>query len=66
VALVAARIGLGQLPFLEKITSRRRALAKLYFEQWDASLGCELPPRDFESSNGHMLQVVLPADAERA
>ena len=63
---VAARIGLGQLPFLEEITARRRSLAKLYFERWDASLGCELPPRDFENSNWHMFQVVLPAKAERA
>jgi hypothetical protein len=63
---VAARIGLGQLPFLEKVTVKRRSLAKRYFELWDASLGCELPPRDFENSNWHMFQVVLPVKAERA
>jgi hypothetical protein len=62
---IAARIGLGQLPFLDEITSRRRKLAKRYFELWDASLGCELPRRDFENSNWHMFQVVLPAGSER-
>jgi dTDP-4-amino-4,6-dideoxygalactose transaminase len=63
---IAARIGLGQLERLDEFTRRRRALARLYFERWDARLGCELPPADFESSNWHMFQVVLPAKAERA
>ncbi|MGQ0653773.1 MAG: DegT/DnrJ/EryC1/StrS family aminotransferase [Betaproteobacteria bacterium] len=63
---VAARIGLGQLPRLKEFTGRRRFLARKYFEQWDRSLGCELPPQDFESSNWHMFQVVLPASVERA
>jgi dTDP-4-amino-4,6-dideoxygalactose transaminase len=63
---VAARIALGQLPHLERFTERRRALAKRYFSLWDRSLGCELPVEDFEQSNWHMFQVVLPADMERA
>ena len=63
---VAARIGLGQLPRLAEFTARRRFLAKKYFAQWDRSLGCELPPEDFENSNWHMFQVVLPEKAERA
>jgi dTDP-4-amino-4,6-dideoxygalactose transaminase len=63
---VAARIGLGQLPQLERYTQRRRALARRYFERWDASLGCELPLEDFEDSNWHMFQVVLPENIERA
>jgi len=62
---VAARIGLGQLPHLKRFTERRRSLAKRYFERWDRSLGCELPVEDFESSNWHMFQVVLPRQAER-
>jgi dTDP-4-amino-4,6-dideoxygalactose transaminase len=62
---VAARIGLGQLPHLKAFTERRRALAKRYFERWDRSLGCELPVEDFENSNWHMFQVVLPAKIER-
>ena len=62
---IAARIGLGQLPHLKQITERRRDLARRYFERWDRSLGCELPPTDFENSNWHMFQVVLPPKAER-
>lgn len=57
---VAARIGLGQLPHLESFTERRRALARRYFQLWDRALGCELPVEDFENSNWHMFQVVLP------
>jgi len=63
---VAARIGLGQPAHLKSFTERRRALAKRYFKLWDRSLGCELPVEDFENSNWHMFQVVLPAKFERA
>jgi dTDP-4-amino-4,6-dideoxygalactose transaminase len=63
---IAARIGLGQLPRLEAFTQRRRALARRYFQLWDRNLGCELPPEDFEQSNWHMFQVVLPDRMERA
>ncbi len=62
---IAARIGLGQLARLAEFTQRRRALARLYFERWDRALGCELPVEDFEHSNWHMFQVVLPAQAAR-
>ena len=62
---VAARLGLGQLARLEEFTARRRALARHYFECFDATLGCELPPADFEQSNWHMFQVVLPSAVER-
>ncbi len=63
---IAARIGLGQLPHLKTFTARRRSLAKRYFERWDRKLGCELPVEDFENSNWHMFQVVLPAKFSRA
>jgi dTDP-4-amino-4,6-dideoxygalactose transaminase len=63
---VAARIGLGQLAHLERFTARRRGLARRYFERWDRSLECELPPEDFENSNWHMFQVVLPSRFPRA
>jgi dTDP-4-amino-4,6-dideoxygalactose transaminase len=63
---VAARIGIGQLPRLEEFTAKRRALARRYFERFDRSLGCALPPEDFVSSNWHMFQVVLPERFERA
>jgi len=63
---VAARIGLGQLPRLTEFTDKRRALARRYFECFDRGLGCELPPADFENSNWHMFQVVLPERKKRA
>jgi len=63
---LAARIGLGQLPHLSSFTERRRTLARRYFKLWDRSLGCELPPEDFDNSNWHMFQVVLPQKFERA
>ena len=59
---IAAVIGLTQLPKLEGFTAKRRALAKHYFEHWDRNLGCELPPEDFEQSNWHMFQPLLPLD----
>jgi len=63
---VAARIGLGQLAHLEPVTQRRRELARRYFQHWDRTLGCELPPEDYGQSNWHMFQVVLPEGVERA
>jgi len=63
---VAARIGIGQLARLDEFTSRRKNLARRYFARWDAALGCELPPQDFEQSNWHMFQVVLPEKHDRA
>ena len=63
---VAARVGLGQLPRLEEFNSRRRELARVYFELLDApaaqALGLQLPPRDFTQTNWHMFQVVLPEE----
>jgi dTDP-4-amino-4,6-dideoxygalactose transaminase len=63
---VAARVGLGQLPHLESFTTRRRDLARAYFEAFDVAaaraLGLGLPPRDFEQSNWHMFQVILPGE----
>ena len=61
---VAARVGLGQLPHLEKFNAQRRELARAYFEVFDApsarALGLGLPPRDFAQTNWHMFQVILP------
>jgi dTDP-4-amino-4,6-dideoxygalactose transaminase len=61
---VAARVGLGQLPHLEKFNSQRRDLARIYFELFDTpavrALGLGLPPADFTNSNWHMFQVMLP------
>lgn len=63
---VAARIGLGQLARLDEFTARRRELARRYFERFDPGLDCELPVPDFENSNWHMFQVVLPPKMQRA
>ena len=63
---VAARIGLGQLRRLSEFNDKRRALARHYFACFDRGLGCELPPADFENSNWHMFQVVLPGQKRRA
>ena len=63
---VAARIGLGQLPHLDVFTQKRRNLAQRYFDCFDVALGCELPVMDFENSNWHMFQIVLPRDVKRA
>ncbi len=63
---IAARIALGQLQHLHSVTQRRKALARRYFAQWDKTLDCELPPADFENSNWHMFQVVLPERVRRA
>lgn len=63
---VAARVGLGQLPHLDAFTSRRRALARDYFERLDTlanrALGLRLPVADFTQSNWHMFQVILPEE----
>jgi len=59
---IAAVIGLHQLPKLEGLNASRRALAKHYFEHWNRDLGCELPPADFEQTNWHMFQPLLPLD----
>jgi dTDP-4-amino-4,6-dideoxygalactose transaminase len=62
---VAARIGLGQLPHLEAFNTRRRELARRYFELFDRALGCQLPPEHPQAiadSNWHMFQILLPLD----
>ncbi|SDV47535.1 DegT/DnrJ/EryC1/StrS family aminotransferase [Chitinasiproducens palmae] len=67
---VAARVGLGQLPHLARFTERRRALARRYLDRLAGGAavraGVQLPTADFENSNWHMFQVVLPAGVERA
>jgi dTDP-4-amino-4,6-dideoxygalactose transaminase len=62
---IAAVIGLGQLPRLAQFTARRRELAARYFDLIDPALGLELPPKDFENSNWHMFQVLLPLGTDR-
>lgn len=57
---VAAAVGLGQLPHLERFNARRRSLAQRYFERIDPACALTLPPADFTESNWHMFQPLLP------
>lgn len=67
---VAAAIGIGQFAHLDCITARRRELAGCYFdlfgERFTPATGAQLPVADFENSNWHMFQVVLPDRMPRA
>lgn len=56
---IGAAIGLGQLAHLDQANARRRELARLYLERLDGA-GLGLPPADFEKTNWHMFQVLLP------
>ncbi len=61
---IAAAIGLGQLQRLDDFTARRRELARRYFERFDrAPRPANCRPPDFENSNWHMFQLLLPLDA---
>ena len=61
---IAAAIGLGQFAHIETITAHRRALAKHYFEcfgsDFEAEYGAQLPVADFNNTNWHLFQLVLP------
>jgi dTDP-4-amino-4,6-dideoxygalactose transaminase len=59
---IAAVLGLHQLDKLNGFNAKRVELAKAYFKHWNPALGCELPPADFEQSNWHMFQPLLPLD----
>jgi dTDP-4-amino-4,6-dideoxygalactose transaminase len=63
---VAARVGLGQLPHLAHFNARRAELVRRYFAELRArgaeEFGLGLPAPDFEHSNWHMFQVVLPEE----
>jgi dTDP-4-amino-4,6-dideoxygalactose transaminase len=63
---VAARVGLGQLPHLERFNAQRRKLARAYFAGLANGIaekvGVGLPLADFENSNWHMFQITLPLD----
>lgn len=67
---INAAIGLGQFSRLEEITAHRRQLARHYFKvlggDFEARTGAQLPPADFENTNWHLFQVVLPETMTRA
>ncbi|MEX3788210.1 DegT/DnrJ/EryC1/StrS family aminotransferase [Paraburkholderia sp. BR14374] len=63
---VAARVGLGQLPHLERFIAQRKKLVRAYFAQLEGGaavkLGVGLPVADFQNSNWHMFQITLPLE----
>ena len=67
---IAAAIGLGQFAHIDAITEKRRSLAQHYFDvfgpDFEAQSGAQLPVADFENSNWHMFQLVLPERITRA
>jgi dTDP-4-amino-4,6-dideoxygalactose transaminase len=67
---IAAAIGLGQFARIDEVTARRRSLARYYFElfgaDFEAKYGAQLPVPDFEQSNWHMFQIVLPDRIKRS
>ncbi|HKI73392.1 MAG TPA: DegT/DnrJ/EryC1/StrS aminotransferase family protein [Pseudomonadales bacterium] len=67
---ISAAIGLNQLPQLAAITARRHELARRYFSafgtDFEFQTGVQLPVQDFENTNWHMFQIVLPEGAVRS
>jgi len=67
---IAAAIGLNQLPQLDIITARRHVLARHYFASFgtdfEKQTSVQLPVRDFQTTNWHMFQIVLPQGTVRA
>jgi dTDP-4-amino-4,6-dideoxygalactose transaminase len=65
-----AVIGLNQFAKLDAVTAHRRALAKHYFSlfgaDFEAQTGAQLPPQNFEQTNWHLFQLVLPERLPRA
>ncbi len=64
---VAARVGLGQLPHLERFIAQRqqagaRAISQASQGGAAAKLGVGLPFADFDNSNWHMFQITLPLE----
>jgi dTDP-4-amino-4,6-dideoxygalactose transaminase len=67
---IAATIGLGQMANIEAITEHRRMLAKHYFTvfgaDFEARTGAQLPVPDFNDTNWHLFQIILPERIKRA
>ena len=61
---ITAAIGLGQFAKLNDITAQRRKLARHYFatlgKDFEKQTGAQLPPEDYENTNWHLFQIVLP------
>jgi dTDP-4-amino-4,6-dideoxygalactose transaminase len=67
---ISAAIGLGQFAKLHDITAQRRKLARQYFatlgKDFEEQTGAQLPPAEFENTNWHLFQIVLPNRITRA
>jgi dTDP-4-amino-4,6-dideoxygalactose transaminase len=61
---VNARIGLDQLAQLPAFLAKRRALVQRYFERFDTTPRCTLPPRpvDGDGQSWNMFAILLPLD----
>jgi dTDP-4-amino-4,6-dideoxygalactose transaminase len=59
---VAARVGVGQLPHLERFNSKRRLLAARYFERWEKGAPVRLPARGDEGHCWHIFAPLLPLE----
>ena len=60
---VSACIGLAQLPRLRQFNETRRALAALYFEQWEKDAPVRLPARGDSGHSWHLFAPLLPVGA---
>lgn len=59
---VAARVGLGQLPQLDRFNEKRRHLANRYYELWREDPPLRLPARGDEGHSWHIFAPLLPLD----
>jgi dTDP-4-amino-4,6-dideoxygalactose transaminase len=62
---IAARIGLGQLPQLDRFNQQRRDLAGHYFHRWRSGAPVALPERGDAGHSWHMFNIRLPLDELR-
>jgi dTDP-4-amino-4,6-dideoxygalactose transaminase len=67
---IAAVIGLGQFARLDEFNAKRKSLARHYFTSFgpdfESQSGAALSLPDFENSNWHLFQIVLPDRITRA
>lgn len=62
---VNACIGLAQLPRLRQFNETRRALAGLYFEQWEGRSPVRLPARGDTGHSWHIFAPLLPVEERK-
>ncbi len=62
---VAARVGIGQLPHLDRFNDKRRRLAQRYLECWHGDCALHLPARGDEGHSWHIFAPLLPLERLR-